>query len=324
VADSTEPITMVMPVFNALRFFSQVLPALSVAAERHGGVELVFVDNGSTDGSAHHLRVAFPGAVVLEAPGKSISALRNLGAARATSRILSFIDSDCLVAPDYFVLVVKDLQTSGAAATGHLYALPEDARWIELVWHHLHHRRAEAFVKYLPGGNLTVKREAFESVGGFREDVLTGEDAELGKRLNAAGFRIHSNPDLVVRHLGNPKSLRHFFRREVWHGVGMFATVDARSIDRPTAMMFTHLVFTIAGGTVLLDVGSLALWSVLGVAIGSQLAVPLLNVAYRAAHGGRVSAAGFPRAVFLYWLYYWARLKALALILGRRASQYRK
>jgi hypothetical protein len=66
-------------------------------------------------------------------------------------------------------------------------------------------------------------------------------------RLRAAGYRLSTCPDVSVVHLGNAKTLRHFFRQQFWHSLSMFGTVTARSLDRPTAMLALHLPLTLAG-----------------------------------------------------------------------------
>jgi hypothetical protein len=202
-----------------------------------------------------------------------------------------------------------------------MVTVPANPRWIERAWHNLHYSGKPGYVSYINSGNFFVRRSAFAQVGGFREDLRTGEDAELGQRLIAAGFRLYSDPAVRAVHLDNPQTLRQFFRRSVWHGLGMFGTARRNVLDKPTLMMALHLVATAVGLSVALSPSgfgarNIALFAVL------QLAAPGLTVVYRMWSATRLQNP-VPGAL-LYWLYYWARLYALGLILTGRTWTFQK
>ena len=314
-------VSVVMPVFNSMRYLPDVIPPLLTEGRRRGDVEFIFVDNGSTDGSFEQLQNLGRDTKLFSRPNQTISALRNFGALQARGRYVSFIDADCAISPFYFDAAIEDLRATGAAATGHEYDLPSSPAWLERAWHDLHFRGRSRNVEYLNAGNLFVDRKVFNLVSGFREDLSTGEDAELGQRMNAAGHRIHANPAVRAVHLGNPKSVRQFFRRQVWHGVGMFGTVKWRSIDKPTAAMLLQLVATIAGVTIVATM-RWPLVTRLAVAAALQLVVPGLAVALRVSRQRRV--ASVVPGIFLYWLYFLARIHALSLIVSGKSHRYRK
>jgi glycosyltransferase involved in cell wall biosynthesis len=309
-------------VFNAMQFLPTTIPSFLEAAANTGGVEVICLDNGSTDGSFEYLASLVSDSLRLERRAKvSISALRNWGAALGTGDLISFLDADVYVAPQYFNDALRVLSSSGASATGCEYDLPPNPGWIESAWHALHYTGRSRDVQYLNAGNFVVRRAAFNAVRGFMESLPTGEDAELGQRLIRAGHRIYATPEVAAIHLGNPKTIRGFYRRNVWHGVGMFGTVRRDAIDRPTAMMILHGVATVLGVGVLFF-GSSAILSRFGLALALQFAVPLATIFYRALKIRRQ----FPPAqtLFLYWLYYWARLQALFLVVTRAERTYSK
>ena len=315
-------VTAVVPVFNAMSFLPLTVPTLLAAARRTGQVELRFVDNGSTDGSLEYLEsLAIDNARVLRFEPKSIGGVRNFGARAAPGRFLSFIDADCCIPEDYFETAVEIIETTGSAATGCSVEIPQPAHWIEATWHAMHFVGRDRDVSYLNSANFFVRREAFDRVGGFREDLRTGEDAEIGQRIVAAGLRIRESTRVQSIHLGNPKSLGAFHRRMVWHGLGMFGTVNRRSLDKPTTMMFLHLAATIIGLAVILW----APWGFLeriSLAIAFQLVIPALTVFYRIRQTRRLPR--LDRALLLYWLYYWARARALFAILSGQVHWYWK
>ena len=309
-------VTVVVPVFNAKRYLAKTLPALHTAARRVPGVELVLVDNGSTDGSYEEL-CALDGVRVLRREG-TIGAVRNAGARRGTGGHIAFLDADCLVAEDYFERALAVVGTTGAAATGCEVQLPMPAHWIEATWDHLHYVGRDRWVHYLNSANFFVARDAFEAVGGFDEELPTGEDAEIGRRLTEAGYRIFESTAVAAVHLGNPRSVRQFYRRSVWHALGMFGTVGGTRLDKPTGMMAAHLLASIAGVALLASPSAPRFIA----ALALQLAVPAATVAFRFAQTRRPGR--IIQSIALYWLYYWARIYALALIVARRRDAYRK
>lgn len=315
-------ITVVVPVLNGMKFLPRTTPTLMAAGRHKGGVEFIYVDNGSTDGSWEYLQAhAAEGLRLCRRKGDTIASMRNFGAQQGRGRYLSFIDVDCSIPERYFDEAVSVLHSSGAAATGCEYFLPDKPHWIEAAWHDLHYVGREREVTYINGGNFFVPRAVFEKVGGFDENMWTGEDAEIGQRLVRSGNRLYACPRVMAVHLGNPQSIRHFYRRNVWHGLGMFGTVSWKGIDRPTAMLAVHIAATFGGIAALMS-PALSIPSKLAVALGLQLIAPVSTVLYRTrrTHQWGAGLAG----IVLYWFYYWARVQALFILMLGQSERYRK
>jgi glycosyltransferase involved in cell wall biosynthesis len=313
-------VSVVVPVFNSRRFLPETVPALLNAVRHAGDAEVVFVDNGSTDGSYELLLALHDDSVrVFRREGSSIGGVRNFGARQATGDHIAFIDADCVIPAHYIGEALEALTRTGAAATGCHVQIPAEPHWIEAAWHHTHFVGRDRFVHYLNSGNFFVSRAAFEAVGGFDEELPTGEDAELGQRLVDAGHRIYECSRVEAVHLGNPKSVRQYYRRSVWHALGMFGTVGWKHLDKPTAATFAHLA---ASATGVWALAARSFPASLLLALALQLLVPAATVAFRAAQTRRLGHAAPTLA--LYWLYYWARIQALALIAAGRGTRYRK
>ena len=315
-------VTVVVPVYDAMRFLPRTVPPLLAAVRRFGAAELRFVDNGSTDGSYEYLRALEGERVSVErVEGGTIAALRNRGAAGAAGTHLAFVDADCVVPQSYLGEAVAALQRSGAVATGFEVHAPAPGGWIETAWHRLHYVPRDREVHYLNSANFVISRDAFRRVGGFDETLATGEDAEICRRITEAGDAIYACSRVRADHLGNPQTVREFYRRTVWHGLGMFATVGGKRLDRPTVMLAVHLVATALGVAVLAGAPQ-PFAARLALALALQLPAPAATVLFRVAQTRDLRAA-IP-GLFLYWLYYWARLQALILIVAGRARTYRK
>ena len=71
---------------------------------------------------------------------------------------------------------------------------------------------------WLGSGNLAVKWEAFQSIGGFDASLETCEDVDFCQRLQVAGHRLVAEPDMRSVHMGDPSSLGAVFFGELWRG----------------------------------------------------------------------------------------------------------
>ena len=306
-------ISVVVPILNSYRYLPASINSVVAAVHSYGNADLFIMDNGSTDGTWELLVSTYSGlATVQQLMGINISALRNKGAALSAGEFISFIDADCLVAPDYFDRAMKVFAATRADASGSRHSLPDSPHWIEETWDKLRTPRKDGAINYIPSGNFMVRRRAFEAIGGFDETLVTGEDAEICQRLLKAKFSLHSSTEISAIHLGNPKALMQFFRKEVWHGLGMFGTYRGSWLDRPVMMTFAHLLLSTAAVLNLLFVPTALAFRIPCSLILVFLA-PAVTVAYRYAMVGRVYRP--MRSLWLYYLYLTARVVALLRIL---------
>lgn len=308
--------SVIVPIYNELPLLQRCIASMSAAVTAYGDAELILVDNGSSDGSYDFVRDRY-GAIarILRIPDVSIGAVRNHGAAAATGTHLAFVDADCTIPVDYLSRAAAVFDRAEVAATGSRHRIDEAASLIDRTWHALHRVDRRGPVRYLPSGNLCVRRSTFEEVGGFDEELTTGEDAELCQRIRQAGGIVYEAPEVSATHLGTPGDLKTFFGKEVWHGLGMFGTVGWREIDRPTAMLFLYLLgLCIAlAASIGSAFGYVSGWVAGAVVIVALFAVPSASVLYRFARVRRIRRPFL--ATGLYTVYYLARSVALWRIL---------
>jgi glycosyltransferase involved in cell wall biosynthesis len=180
--------------------------------------EIIVVDNGSSDATVQIARQK--GAVVLVQPGLTISALRNFGAARARGEILAFMDSDCTVAASWLCQAAKYLLKSDIVCFGSPPQVPPGATWVQRAWFQVRRKKvAVGETQWLESMNMFVRREAFSRCHGFDEKLVTCEDYDLSIRLQILG-KVFTDTDIVAVHYGEASSLTHFFRKELWRGIG--------------------------------------------------------------------------------------------------------
>jgi glycosyltransferase involved in cell wall biosynthesis len=208
-------ISVVVPVKNDL---SGARLLLSCLRKQSLPCEIVFVDNGSTDGTAEFLESQ--GVRVLRHPELRVGALRNRGVAVTQGQYIAFADSDHEVDSNWLEEGVRVLDSEpSVVACGSHYLAPENGTWVQRAWAIHRLRGAECKdVDWLASGNLFVRRDAFLGVGGFNETLVAAEDVDLCHRLRDSGGTIRHDPAIASIHHGEARTLRRFIKKEWWRG----------------------------------------------------------------------------------------------------------
>jgi GT2 family glycosyltransferase len=168
----------------------------SLRSVAEAGLAGVYVDSGSQDGSvANAAGLGFP--VLQLDPARPFSAARarNEGLEEAIRRwprteYVMFLDGDCLLDPAFpgAAIATFEAEPDCAIVTGHLTERVPDAsvyhRLCAIEWRSPA-GRIENFAAL--GGIMAGRIDAIRGVGGFNEQVIAGEDSELGVRLSLAG-----------------------------------------------------------------------------------------------------------------------------------------
>ncbi len=230
-------ISFIIPVLNGEKFMAQCVE--HIITEMREGDELIVVDNGSTDATLDIVR-RYDRARILEYPDSTIAFLRNRGVEVAHGDLYAFIDSDVIICKGWRAAVESVIGDESIHATGSKYDIPEKPHWIERAWYS---KRSKGLrpINYINSGNLIVRRAAFEAVGGFNEKLVTDEDCDLGERLNRDGYAVVEAPLIRAIHLGNPKSLWNFFKKEKWHATSSLNSLSQGVFDKPTVMTIAFM-----------------------------------------------------------------------------------
>lgn len=266
-------VSVVVPARNEEEHIGACVEAVDDALSPRYDVEIVVVDDGSTDATPELARRA--GATVMAAPVHvdTIGGLRNTGVRATDGEVLVFLDADVVVQEGWgerFDEIVGGLLPPARVLTGSVCDVPEDAGWIEEAWFGDRLDRPT----HLGSGHLLMSRALFYEIGGFDASLATGEDYDLCRRAVALGAEIRLDPRLPAVHHGFPETLSQFARREVWHGAG-----DAASLSRYLRSKVALAATAFAGfhAAALLGIGRLAVvgWAatagILAVVVGSAV-----------------------------------------------------
>ncbi|QTE30257.1 glycosyltransferase family 2 protein [Pengzhenrongella sicca] len=206
--------------------------ATSLRAATAAPLELVFVDNGSTDDAPERVAAAHGGRVIRAGENLGYGRAANLGAAGADQPWLLVVNPDISWEPGSLdVLVAAADRYPRAGSLGPALLNPDgtvypSARelpsltqgvghalfarvWPGNPWTRTYQARqesadsAERPAGWLSGACLLLRRDAFEQVGGFDPAYfMFFEDVDLGERLSAAGWSNVYVPAARVTHVG--------------------------------------------------------------------------------------------------------------------------
>lgn len=215
---NTPTVSFVVPTRNSARTISACV--MSLRNQTYPNVEIVVVDNDSTDATARLARDAGADTVVIAGPERC--AQRNRGAADSAGEYVVFIDSDMVLEPAIAAQIVEQF-----AAHPHLGALiiPErsfgDGFWT----------KCRVLEKSLYVGNESVeaarafRREVFDAVGGWNEDLTAAEDWDLDDRIRAHGTIVGRVPAFIWHDEGRLR-LRGTFGKKRYYGQWIAAYLD--------------------------------------------------------------------------------------------------
>ena len=180
-------------------------------------MEVLVVDNGSTDQSQEIARTHAD--QLLVEPTATIAGLRNRGATQATNEIVVFVDSDCLLDPEWLGRCATHFENEKVAMAGaKTHTLPEDATWVAKAWKvHLDRSDLDPNPSWIVTRALAVRKDVFESVGRFDESLETCEDVALGHAISET-YSIVADTALAPMHLDDADTLGELFSKERWRG----------------------------------------------------------------------------------------------------------
>ena len=225
---------MVIPVFNGARFLAEAVH--SVNAQGYRPLEVIVVDDGSTDGSGA-VAAGLAGVRCLRQENAGPAAARNAGVAVASGEFVAFLDADDLMTPDRLDLQVGHLQehpeVGCVLGRQELLVEPgvEPPDWVTRppAWARgdpLFSRRVT-----IPPMSMVVRRAVFDRVGGFDPQFRLGEDTDWILRARESGTQVAILDDVVlIRRLHGTNLTYDTAGRDR----ALFANVKAR-LDRKRA-----------------------------------------------------------------------------------------
>jgi glycosyltransferase involved in cell wall biosynthesis len=194
---------VIVAVYNAAPTLRDCLDSLLQLDYPRDRLELLCVDNASTDDTPrvlHDYRERF-GIVREEKRGPA--AARNAGLRRAAGEVIALTDADCVVDPNWLRCLVQPLADAGVGVVGGTILSKRPCNSIEAFGEQIHdHCRAlnEFRPPYAITMNWGARMDVIRAVGHFNEDLVRCSDVDWSYRMTCAGYRGVYAPAAVVYH----------------------------------------------------------------------------------------------------------------------------
>lgn len=209
-------VSVIIPAFNNEKTIGQTLEGLKNIDYPADKIEIIVVNDASTDRTAE-VAARYQCQVVQRQKRGGCAAAKNTGVEYAKNEIIAFIDADVMVTKNWLKELVAPFKDSAVGATGgrlknKLRMNNTLERFIELD--HFYRTRKEDTVS-APGSNSAYRREVLEVVG--KLDPYIGEDPDLPYRVHSHGYRIVYTEKAVVYH-PYPNDIWTYFKKHVYYG----------------------------------------------------------------------------------------------------------
>lgn len=215
--------SLIIATYNRLPELKELLASVRAFDFPKDRFELVISDDGSTDGTREYLAgqaFDFP-FQYLHQENKGPGEARNHGMREARGEYFIFIDSDCIIPPDYLQKIEAHLQAEPLDAFGG----PDDCHpdfppMLKAINYSMTsfigtggtRGSKKAVTKFYPRSfNMGIHRRIFEDIGGMNQ-LRHGQDMDLSARIYEAGYRVGLIPDALVYHKRRT-NLRRFFKQ---------------------------------------------------------------------------------------------------------------
>jgi len=210
-------VSVIVVNFNSLPHVDVCLDSLM--KQTYANYEVVFVDNGSTDGSLEHARTQYPSLVFVPTNANLGYACGvNAGLAHATGELIAPLNIDTEVAPTWLAVMVEGLTADPriGAVTPKILLFDDRGR-INAKGHNVHvsglsfcrglYRAddgsvAPERVSGVSGCSYLVRRETLERMGGVpgADSFMSNDDVVLSWLLHLMGYEVRCLPEAIVFH----------------------------------------------------------------------------------------------------------------------------
>ena len=234
-------VTIVICTRNRSVFLEKCLKSLIAQESDRAQYEILIVDNGSTDSTASVIREHADGTFVrsIHEPVTGLSRARNTGWQHARGQFVGYIDDDAVAGERWVQGVRTVFETVNPHP--HMVGGPIFLEWetrapdwmdeelsVPLGWVYWGDQPCRlSDQQRLGGGNSVYPKECLTALGGFDERLgrigdrlLSGEETQFQKRIEAEGGFLYYHPEISIWHFVPKERTRPvwFYRRYFWGG----------------------------------------------------------------------------------------------------------
>lgn len=191
-------ISVIIPTYNRAEYISETISSV-VNQDYNGEIEIIVIDDGSTDGTASLLKeiqLNVPFMKVIRTKNKGVSSARNTGLIESKGKFVQFLDSDDLIAPTKFFKQLKLLEENEAYGLCYCTStfFKKDPSETIKIFKGSDLSHETILPAFMTSGQWQIhspiyRRSACDKIGIWNEDLPCLEDWEYGCRAGLAGIK---------------------------------------------------------------------------------------------------------------------------------------
>jgi glycosyltransferase involved in cell wall biosynthesis len=229
--------SIIIPAKNAAQTLPQTLESITKFSIQKQAEIIVVIDG--IDNPTTSVASRYPVKVII-GNGKGPAAARNIGIAHSRGEILIFLDADCIVSSNWYTEHIKAHQIHHGlfAVGGSICMRQTTSLWATCdhlcSWYNVNPYRKRGCVPNHPPANLSIRRESFNLVGPFQEDLSqkgVHEEAQWQGKLLRMNGRILFEPCASVWHIDRGNFIG-YLKHNYWWGYNSLTVKSKTGISR--------------------------------------------------------------------------------------------
>lgn len=205
-------VSIIVPTYNSERTLERCLK--SIKNQTYKNIELIIVDGISQDKTVE----------IAKEYGADVHLLTRRGRSRQTNygminvsngKYVYRVDHDVILEPKLVEEAVKKCETEGYDALSIFYSPDPTISF----WSKVRKLEKDCYKEdLLHTGPRFFRKDVFESIGGFKENIVFDECYELNNRIRKTDFKIGIIESQEL-HIGEPETLGDVFRKQYYYGL---------------------------------------------------------------------------------------------------------
>jgi cellulose synthase/poly-beta-1,6-N-acetylglucosamine synthase-like glycosyltransferase len=275
------PVSIVIPMFNAERHIVGVLEAL-LSQDYEGDKEVIIVNDGSTDRSRDLLRkFEMERKIrVLDQPNQGAVAATNVGFMAASYDIICSVDSDVVLHNDWLRKIMEEFDDPVVGAVQGYYKTPQSISfWARMMGYDVEKRYDDIPGKQVTQvctGNTAYRRAALDKIGLFDPAFVYGYDNDMSYRLQKAGYKLIFRRDALCDHYWKG-DLTSYIKQQYWSAYGRMQLINKHK-DKLTGDSVSGLRMILQVPLLLLVIGLAGTGALLSI-FGTSGKLPFISAA---------------------------------------------
>jgi poly-beta-1,6-N-acetyl-D-glucosamine synthase len=265
-ADNRMPsVSFLIPAYNEERIAGRCVTSIDKAAAKYNGeVEIIFINDGSTDGTEKVVTEAIRNLnhcsgrlFSISNSGKGFALV--YGIEKTRGEIIFRTDADSIIDENALTPMMRHFKDpTVGSVSGWIFPIQDKGLWIRvqnvLDANYMYTKRAQDVLDSIitqPGASTSFRRDALIKAGGWRDNIF-GEDGEITNRISRYGYRGEFEPSATV-YSEHPPTLTALLQQRARWGVAFYHSRGTnlrlvRELRNPRSLIFLWNLASHGGG----------------------------------------------------------------------------